>query len=114
MFRSTRTAGLAGTRNRKFGLAASLTAAAVGASLAIAPGAAVAGPTSSLGTRAALAPSLTAGRGADPGFIEQEAETANTTGTIIGPSTAAYTLPSEASGRTAVKLTGVGQFVEFT
>jgi hypothetical protein len=114
MFRSTRTAGLAGTRNRKFGLAASLTAAAVGASLAIAPGAAVAGPTSSLGTRAALAPSLTAGRGADLGFIEQEAETANTTGTIIGPSTAAYTLPSEASGRTAVKLTGVGQFVEFT
>ncbi|MDX6253784.1 MAG: hypothetical protein QOJ11_118 [Frankiales bacterium] len=115
MFRSTRTAGLAGNRyrTRTFGLAASLTAAAVGASLAIAPGAAVAGPSSSLGTRAALAPSLTAGRGADVGFIEQEAETAKTTGTVISGRDA-YTLPSEASGRSAVQLNSVGQYVEFT
>jgi len=64
-------------------------------------------------TRAALDPSLVSGRGADPGFVEQEAENAATNGTIIGPSTTAYTLPAEASGRSAVSLTP-GQYVEFT
>jgi hypothetical protein len=110
MFRSTATKRL---RPRTFGLAASLTAAAVGASLAISPGSAVADPSSTLGTRAALAPALTQGRGADLGFIEQEAETAPNTGTVISGRDA-YTLPSEASGRSAVKLTSVGQYVEFT
>ena len=64
-----------------------LTAAAVGASLAVAPGAAIAGPspTPSPVTRAAIAPALTQGRGADLGFVEQEAETADTNGTVIGP-----------------------------
>src|SRR5258708_18385793 len=56
-------------------------------------------------TRAALDPSLVSGRGADVGFVEQEAENAPTNGTIIGPSTAAYTLAAEASGRSAVSLT---------
>jgi hypothetical protein len=64
-------------------------------------------------TRAALAPSLVAGRGADVGFAEQEAESASTNGTVIGPDRTAYTLPAEASGRRAVKLTP-GQYVEFT
>ena len=64
-------------------------------------------------TRAALDPALVAGRGADLGFAEQEAETAATNGTIIGPGTSAYTLPAEASGRSAVSLTP-GQYVEFT
>ncbi|MEV0091125.1 glycosyl hydrolase family 28-related protein [Streptomyces sp. NPDC050738] len=64
-------------------------------------------------TRAALAPSLVEGRGADPGFDEQEAESAATSGTVIGPDRSAYTLPAEASGRKAVKLTP-GQYVEFT
>jgi hypothetical protein len=64
-------------------------------------------------TRAALAPSLVAGRGADAGFAEQEAENATTNGTVIGPDRTAYTLPAEASGRRAVKLTP-GQYVEFT
>jgi Pectate lyase superfamily protein len=64
-------------------------------------------------TRAALDPSLVSGRGADVGFVEQEAENAATNGTIIGPSTAAYTLAAEASGRSAVSLTP-GQYVEFT
>jgi Pectate lyase superfamily protein len=118
MFRSTSSAGSPGNRNRPrtVAIAASFTAAAVGASLALAPGA-VAGPSplvQSFGTRAALAPALTAGKGADLGFVEQEAETATTTGSIIGPSTDAYTLPAEASGRSAVKLTSVGQYVEFT
>jgi Pectate lyase superfamily protein len=64
-------------------------------------------------TRAALDPSLVSGRGADVGFVEQEAENAATDGTIIGPGTAAYTLAAEASGRSAVSLTP-GQYVEFT
>jgi hypothetical protein len=64
-------------------------------------------------TRAALDPSLVSDRGADPGFVEQEAENAATNGTIIGPGTTAYTLAAEASGRSAVSLTP-GQYVEFT
>ena len=64
-------------------------------------------------TRAALAPALVAGRGADLGFSEQEAEKARTDGTVIGPSTDAYTLAAEASGRSAVSLKP-GQYVEFT
>ena len=64
-------------------------------------------------TRAALDPSLVAGRGADVGFLEQRAVDAVTDGTIIGPSTNAYTLAAEATGRSAVSLTP-GQYVEFT
>ena len=64
-------------------------------------------------TRAALDPSLVAGRGARVDFVEQEAESAATNGTVIGPDRSAYTLPAEASGRRAVKL-APGQYVEFT
>jgi hypothetical protein len=64
-------------------------------------------------TRAALDPSLVSGRGAAVGFVEQEAESASTNGTVIGPDRSAYTLPAEASGRKAVKL-AAGQYVEFT
>ena len=64
-------------------------------------------------TRAALNPALVAGRGASVGFAEQEAENATTNGTVIGPGRSAYTLPAEASGRSAVQLTP-GQYVEFT
>ncbi|MGW1019156.1 glycosyl hydrolase family 28-related protein [Streptomyces niveus] len=72
------------------------------------------GPTAGpVVTRAALDPALVAGRGARVGFAEQEAENAATNGTVIGPDRTAYTLPSEASGRTAVKLTPE-QYVEFT
>ena len=63
-------------------------------------------------TRAALDPSLVAGRGANVAFQEQEAENANTNGTVI-TGRSAYTLPAEASGRSAVSLTP-GQYVEFT
>ncbi|MDH2423900.1 glycosyl hydrolase family 28-related protein [Sphaerisporangium sp. TRM90804] len=64
-------------------------------------------------TRAGLDPSLVAGRGASVRFLEQEAENAATNGTVIGPDRSAYTLPAEASGRKAVRLTP-GQHVEFT
>src|SRR5579863_3392719 len=72
-----------------------------------------AAPAAPAVTRAALDPSLVAGRGADLGFVEQEAENATTNGTIIGPGTSAYTLAAEASGRSAVSLLP-GQYVEFT
>ncbi|WP_030440979.1 glycosyl hydrolase family 28-related protein [Actinoplanes subtropicus] len=65
------------------------------------------------GTRAALDPALVAGRGATVAFTEQEAESAATDGTVIGPGRDAYTLPAEASGRSAVQL-APGQWVEFT
>jgi hypothetical protein len=64
-------------------------------------------------TRAALTPSLVAGRGANVDFSEQEAENASTNGMVIGSDRSAYTLPGEASGRKAVTLTP-GQYVEFT
>ncbi|WP_421743359.1 glycosyl hydrolase family 28-related protein [Cellulomonas sp.] len=64
-------------------------------------------------TRAALDPALVSGRGATVPFLEQEAEKAVTTGTVIGPDRTAYTLPAEASGRSAVQLLP-GQYVEFT
>ncbi|MCO5984558.1 right-handed parallel beta-helix repeat-containing protein [Actinoallomurus spadix] len=96
-------------------MAAVVTAATVGFGGALG-GTAVAGAGDASGpivTRAALDPSLVAGRGADVDFAEQEAENARTDGTVIGPDRTPYTLPSEASGRTAVKLTP-GRHVEFT
>lgn len=91
--------------------------AAVAAGLALVVGASGAAyakkPVTISGTRAALDPALVAGRGASVAFTEQEAETAATNGTVIGPDRTAYTLPAEASGRSAVKL-APGQYVEFT
>src|SRR3954462_11794495 len=57
---------------------------------------------------------LAAGRGAPVPFLEQEAETAATNGTVIGPDRAAGTLAGEASGRKAVTLSGQGRYTEFT
>lgn len=94
-------------------------AVAAAAAAAIVAGAALAGPAASAApaapvvTRAALDPALVAGRGADVPFLEQEAEHATTDGEIIGPDRTAYTLPAEASGRSAVRL-DPGERVEFT
>jgi hypothetical protein len=63
---------------------------------------------------AAMSPFAVAGRGATVPFVEQEAEGAATNGTVIGPNRTYTTLPSEASGRRAVQLNAVGQYVEFT
>ncbi|MFI7428155.1 glycosyl hydrolase family 28-related protein [Micromonospora sp. NPDC049836] len=93
--------------------------AAAGAALALAVpagnAAVAAGPAgpAPVITRAGLDPALVAGRGASVDFVEQEAEHARTTGTVIGPDRAAYTLAGEASGRRAVRLSP-GQYVEFT
>ncbi|WP_326745723.1 right-handed parallel beta-helix repeat-containing protein [Streptomyces sp. NBC_00121] len=94
-----------------------VTAAAVGLSV-LTGGTALAGKgtdgaSTPVATRAALDPSLVAGRGASVDFVEQEAENAVTNGAVIGPDRTAYTLPAEASGRKAVKLTP-RQYVEFT
>ncbi|MEU4159640.1 glycosyl hydrolase family 28-related protein [Actinoplanes sp. NPDC026670] len=77
------------------------------------PHAAAAAPAAAEVTRAALDPALVAGRGATVAFLEQEAEHAATNGTVIGPDRTAYTLPAEASGRSAVTL-DPGEWVEFT
>lgn len=87
--------------------------------VAITAAAAILGPTPASAspepvvTRAALDPALVAGRGADVTFLEQEAEHATTDGEVIGPDRTAYTLPAEASGRSAVSL-DPGEYVEFT
>jgi hypothetical protein len=64
-------------------------------------------------TVAAIDPSLVAGRGAQLGIVEQEAENAATNGTVLKFDASAYTLAGEASGRQAVKL-APGQYVAFT
>ncbi len=64
--------------------AAVVVATALG--LVTAPGAALAeSPAGPVVSRAGLDPALVAGRGADVGFLEQEAENAVTNGTVIGP-----------------------------
>ncbi|MFD5070476.1 discoidin domain-containing protein [Streptomyces sp. NPDC058369] len=62
----------------------------------------------------APSPLAVPGRGATVPFKEQEAEYAATNGTLIGPNRLYGTLPSEASGRQAVTLDAVGEYVEFT
>ncbi|MFG2101273.1 glycosyl hydrolase family 28-related protein [Micromonospora echinaurantiaca] len=105
-------------RGRPARTVASATALALAVGvLAGAPTSAAADPAARSGqrpvvTRAALDPALVAGRGARVDFLEQEAENAFTDGEVIGPDRTAYTLPSEASGRRAVRLTP-GQHVEF-
>ncbi|WP_035851234.1 galactose-binding domain-containing protein [Kitasatospora azatica] len=61
-----------------------------------------------------LSPLAVAGRGATVPFVEQEAEYAATNGSVIGPDRLYTHLASEASGRQAVTLNSVGQYVEFT
>ncbi|MBE9924758.1 mycodextranase [Cellulosimicrobium cellulans] len=70
-------------------------------------------PAPAVVTRAAVDPALVEGRGAAVPFLEQEAENAVTTGTVIGPGRDAYTIEAESSGRSAVRL-AAGQNVEFT
>jgi hypothetical protein len=61
-----------------------------------------------------VAPPPPASRGATVPWLEYEAEAASTTGVTIGPDRTFGTLPSEASGRRAVRLEATGQFIEFT
>ncbi|MDB5464759.1 MAG: coagulation factor 5/8 type protein [Phenylobacterium sp.] len=70
-------------------------------------------PSPTPATVAALAPQATLGRGARAPFVEYEAENGLTNGEIIGPDRTFTTLAAEASGRRAVRLEGVGGYVEF-
>ncbi|MFI7208194.1 discoidin domain-containing protein [Micromonospora aurantiaca (nom. illeg.)] len=97
-------------RRRSTGVAA-LAAAALAVSTLVV----VALTTTATPARAAgLSPFDITGRGATVPFREQEAEQAAHTGTKIGPDRRYGTLPSEASGREAVTLDAVGEYVEFT
>jgi hypothetical protein len=102
----------AGAISKRSAVIASSTAVAVALSLATGSGSAFAAPVGPAVTRAALDPALVVGRGASVNFVEQEAEKATTNGSIIAPDRTAYTVASEASGRSAVKLTA-GQYIEF-
>ncbi|MFC8297499.1 discoidin domain-containing protein [Micromonospora orduensis] len=70
--------------------------------------------TATPASAAGLSPFDIPGRGATVPFVEQEAEKAAHNGTKIGPDRRYGTLPSEASGREAVTLDAVGEYVEFT
>ncbi|MFT3894276.1 MAG: hypothetical protein QM730_21810 [Anaerolineales bacterium] len=52
-------------------------------------------------------------RGADVPWIEYEAEVAETNGEILAPDRTFGTIASESSGRSAVRLEGAGEYVQF-
>jgi alpha-1,3-glucanase-like protein len=87
--------------------------AAVAVTAAVLAGAGARADTIPPVTIAGVDPSLVAGRGAQLGIVEQQAEDAATNGTVLPFDTSAYTLSGEASGRRAVSLTP-GQNVAFT
>src|ERR1700716_3114356 len=102
-----------GTRARIRAAAGLLVALVALAATMVAGAASTGGQISPRPTVAAIDPSLVAGRGAQLGIVEQEAENATTNGTILPFGTSAYTLSGEASARQAVKL-APGQYVAFT
>src|SRR4051794_2261574 len=84
---------------------------------AIAVGVSGAGAAQAVHSAIAVSAAATGGAGAPLPYVELQAENAATTGTVIGPSASGVTygtLQDEASFRKAVKLTGTGQYVEFT
>jgi hypothetical protein len=68
----------------------------------------------SAATVVALEPGVTAAVGAPLDFTEYEAENGATNGRLVGPDRTFASLASEASGRRAVLLEGLGDYVEFT
>jgi hypothetical protein len=80
---------------------------------------ATSGGTGATATRTATrtstaAPPPPAGRGASVPWVEYEAESGSTNGTLLGPSRAFGTIAGEASGRRAVELRNAGAYVQFT
>jgi len=55
-----------------------------------------------------------ADRGATVPYTSYEAESASTNGVVIGPDRTYRTVPSESSGRRAVRLDNAGKYVDFT
>src|SRR5580700_1096758 len=66
------------------------------------------------GHHSPVVPTSDHGRGASVPFTDYSAVGSKTNGTVIGPSDNLYTLPAEAVGRTAVTLSGAGQYADFT
>ncbi len=89
--------------------AATLMAVVTGAVALINAPAAMAGPGVPV-----LSPLNVPGRGATVPFKEVEAEYADTNGSLVGPTRFYGQLASEASGRQAITLDAVGEYVEFT
>lgn len=92
-----------------------LPALSAAVSLAVATVFVAAVPPAAANTRPApMARPAAAHVGASLPFVEQQAENARTNGQVIGPDRAYGTLAAEATGREAVRLRGVGQYVQFT
>lgn len=53
-------------------------------------------------------------RGATVNYTEYEAENGSTNGTVLGPDRTYRTIPSESSGRRAVRLDNAGKYTQFT
>jgi len=53
-------------------------------------------------------------RGATVPYTEYEAESSSTNGTVLGPDRTYRTIPSESSGRRAVRLDNAGKYTQFT
>ena len=79
-----------------------------------AAGASPDGGATDAGTFYDVPPPPPASRGATVPWIEYEAEAASTNGSVLGPDRTFGTIASEASGRRAVRLDNVGQYVELT
>jgi len=69
---------------------------------------------SAVTAHAATSQAVTGGSGASLPYVEVQAESSATNGTIIGPSYTQGQLADEASGRKAVTLQGSGAYVTFT
>jgi hypothetical protein len=76
--------------------------------------AASASPATDPGYHSPVVANSSGGEGAAVPFTEYSAVGSKTNGTEIGPSTNLYTLAAEAVGRTAITLSGAGQYVDFT
>ncbi len=102
------------TRHLPVRLTAALAAAVT--ALAVVTAIVMGGHPASAATRALATPFAngTDAGASVSGMTEYEAENANSTGSKIGPDYTQGDLATEASGRTAVQLTGQGQYVEFT
>ncbi|SEG76488.1 parallel beta-helix repeat (two copies) [Actinacidiphila yanglinensis] len=87
-------------------------AVAVGGTTAVLAAGGVLGLT--LQPASAATAAATGGNGASLPYVEVQAESSATNGTVIGPSYAAGELADEASYRKAVTLSGSGKYVTFT
>ncbi len=92
---------------------AAATLVALASSVGVAAAASAAPASDSVSSSPVVATSA-GNQGAAVPFTEYNAVGSDTNGTEIGPSTNLYTLAAEAVGRTAITLSGAGQYIDFT